>query len=226
MEVIFLDCGAGGPQLKRNPLGSHNFMLRWLESLEQWSGRVYSLVFLALAGLFFYWSARGLLAYKNGVRAAWSEPVACVVGLIAGGLSLWVGTRLMQKGMPRGGLVGGKGISEDLEATLEAADRLQDSDPVAARQLLDSYFMREAAAKEARRADLRQRAFYDRDAAIDLRRELKDDLATNALMRQDLVKDLPANERVSMLAELDATDRDLRSELIRLEEVIKRLIVP
>ena len=32
MEAIFLDCGAGGPQLKRNPLGSRNL----LTMVETW----------------------------------------------------------------------------------------------------------------------------------------------------------------------------------------------
>ena len=45
MEGIFLLCGAGGPQLKRNPLGStpNNGRLRMIRKLPSGKYRLYSL---------------------------------------------------------------------------------------------------------------------------------------------------------------------------------------
>jgi hypothetical protein len=58
--------------------------------------RVYGTVFIALGALFVYWGGRGLLAYTSGVRAAWTEPGVCVLGLIAGPLIAWFGWRMLR----------------------------------------------------------------------------------------------------------------------------------
>jgi len=194
-------------------------MLRWSELLLWSIGRFYGLVFVALGGVFFYWGIRGLLAYSNGTRAAWSEPAVCVVGFLAGGLSLWIGVRLVRSGIPSDRLARGQG---ELDATVDAAMKLERTDPAAAYELMDRYFIREAAATEARRAELRQRAPHDRDAAVELRRELQDELTTNALNREDVVKRASADQRASLLAQIDAADRDLRAELVQLDAVIER----
>jgi pimeloyl-ACP methyl ester carboxylesterase len=109
------------------------------------------------------------------------------------------------------------GISAELEATVDEAMRLEKTDPAAANQLLDSYFMREAAATDARREDLRRRANHDRAATIALRRELKSDLATNAMIRRDVLKNAPIEQRTPFLAHLDAEDRNLQSEILKLD---------
>ncbi len=186
-----------------------------------WVGRLYGTFFLALGVLFLYWGARGLAAYANGLRVAWSDPVACGAGLVAGVLSLWAGVHLLRSGIPR--LRRARGISEELETTLEEAMRLEQSDPAASRQLLDSYFMREAAATEARRTDLRHRAVHDLSAALELRRELQNELTSNAHARKDMLANLPDDERAAMLTAMDTAESQLHSELLQLDGAIQRL---
>jgi hypothetical protein len=185
--------------------------------------RVYGVVFLALAGLFIYWAGRGLLAYSQGVREAWTDPGACIIGLIAAGLSFWAGSRMVSKSLPSRGFGRLGGMNQDLQNTFEQALKLEKTDPAASQQLLDDYFMREASTTEARRAELRQRATHDRQAAIALRRELKEDLATNAMMRKDVANELATEEVTSLLAQLDADDRTLQSEVLKLEHIIALL---
>jgi hypothetical protein len=83
--------------------------------------------------------------------------------------------------------------------------------------------MHEASTTATRRDELRQRATHDRQAAIALRRELNDDLATNAMMRKDVAKEPLTDEVTSLLAQLDADDRNLQSELMKLEHIIELL---
>src|SRR5690242_9845337 len=135
-------------------------ILRAAVLIDRLIGRFYGIFFLALGVLFAYWSGRGLLALAAGVHAAWSDPLASVAGLLAAGLSLWAGVRLVRSGIPPSRLGRSHVISEELEATLEEAMRLEDTDPAASREVLDRYFMREAAATEARRAELRRRAVH------------------------------------------------------------------
>ena len=201
-------------------------MLRWFDLLDvtlRWIGRLYGLVFLAIGLLMLYWGGRGLLAYEAGIRAAWTEPLACAAGLLAGLLSLWAGTRVVRSGIPPRWFPRGRGISEELDATLEEAMKLERTDPAASRQLLDSYFMREAAATENRRAELRHRALHDIRAAVELRRELQDDLDSNALARKDLLKGMPPEQHAPMLTQIDEVDRELQSQLLQLNGTIERL---
>src|SRR6267143_5939706 len=86
-----------------------------------WLQRLYGVFFLALGVLFLYWAGRGLLAYENGLRAAWSDPLACIAGVAAGVLSLWAGYRIVRRGLSFGRTLGGRWDSEELTATLEAA---------------------------------------------------------------------------------------------------------
>ena len=197
-------------------LGASSFAIRWV-------GRLYGAFFLALGVLFLYWSGRGLLAYTAGTRAAWSDPLACIAGLIAASLSLWAGVGLIRKGIPpsRIGRLGG--MSEELETTLEEAMRLEQTDPVASRQLLDDYFRRDAAATEARRAELRDRARYDLNAALALRRELQTEVADNELVRKDMLASVPEGQRTPMLTQIDDADQQLQAELAQLDGTIERL---
>jgi len=114
-------------------------------------------------------------------------------------------------------------MSRELEATLDEALRLEETDPAASRQLLDSYFMREAVVTDARRADLRQRAIHDLKSALDLRRELQDELASNAFGRRQMLATLPEGQRTSVLTEIEAADHRLQSELLQLNGTIERL---
>lgn len=195
-------------------------MLRVIELIRWVLGRLYGLVFVGLGGVFLYWSARGFIAYSDGVRVAWSEPAICAVGIVVGGLSLWVAIHFVRSGIPE------SRHSSELDALVDAAMKLERTDPAAAHKLLDPYFMREAAATEARRVELRRRASHDHDAAVELRRELAEDLETNALRKRDALKKAPADRRAAIVAEIDAADRAVREELLQLDTTIQRLAAP
>ncbi len=202
---------------------SNDRLLRAYSVLLGWIGRLYGVFFLALGILFLYWAGRGLLAYATGIRAAWSDPLACVAGLVAGALSLWTGLRFVRHGILPSGFRRSHGMSKELDATLDEALRLEETDPAASRQLLDSYFMREAVVTDARRADLRQRAIHDLQSALELRRELQDELASNAFGRREMLATLPEGQRTSVLTEIEAADHRLQSELLQLNATIERL---
>ncbi len=201
-------------------------MRRWLEPVGfalQLVGRAYGLIILGVGALLVYWAGRGALAYANGIRAAWADPLACAAGFIGGVLGLWAGTRVLRRGIPPGGLGLGRGASPELDATVEEASRLEGEDPAAARQLLDSYFTREAAMKETRRAELRTRSSTDVNAARALRRELQEEMELNGVFRKEVLRKWPEDQRAPMLAEIDQTDRQFQSELLGLDDTIARL---
>jgi len=54
------------------------------------------LITLAMGVLFLYWGGRGLLAYSAGVRAAWTEPWVCLLGLVGGGWMLLMTVRVLR----------------------------------------------------------------------------------------------------------------------------------
>ncbi len=205
-------------------------MSSWIERFEnflsitlRWIQRLYGVFFLALGMLLLYWAGRGLLAYQGGVRAAWSDPLASLAGLAAGVLSLWAGNRIVREGLSYGRLLGRAGVSRQLAQALETARELEHTDPAAARQVLDNHFMREAAATERRRAELRQRAPYDVDAALSLQKELREELNANVFARKEMLKGMSASERDSVLSQIDKADVDLEAELNTLEGAIERL---
>jgi hypothetical protein len=182
--------------------------------------RLYGFLFLGGGLLFLYWSGRGFLAYQAGVRAAWAEPLAIAAGIGAGFLSLWVGLKILRKGPSAKFFLSSR--PSELDETLEEAMKLDRTDPEAARQLLDSYFMREAANTERRRHELREKAPFDAQAALALRKELQEELVGNAAAKEDLLKSAPENDRASMLSVIEASERQLRAELLELEATIQR----
>jgi len=196
-------------------------MNRWLNLLgltAQLVGRVYGLAILAAGAALLYWAGRGTLAYLQGTRAAWSDPLACAAGFVGGALAMWAGAHVLRGGVPR---LSGK-TSSELDAALEAASNLEREDPVAARQILDDYFAREAT-KEARRTELRALSSQDVEAARALRRELQEELALDAEFRKEVVKKWPEDQRAGMLAEIDQADREVQAELLQLDNAIERL---
>src|SRR5688572_25502768 len=121
-------------------------MRRWLDLVGlafQLVGRAYGVFILGVGVLLLYWAGRGALAYSNGIRAAWADPLACAAGFIGGALGLWAGARVLRGGIPAGSFGLGRGTSPELDATLAEASRLEADDPAAAQQLLDSYFTRD-----------------------------------------------------------------------------------
>jgi len=201
-------------------------MPRWYNIVSAgltWLGRLYGVFFLGLGVVFLYLGGRGLVAFKNGIRAAWSDPTACIIGLVAGVLSLWVGSHLVKNATLAREFAGGRGRNDELTRTLAEADKLEDTDPVAARRLLDRYFARDAAKTENRRAELRQRSHHDPEAAVTLRRELEEEVELNARFRKEVLKKWPEDQRAPMLAEIDQADRQFQSELLELDRTIARL---
>jgi hypothetical protein len=200
-------------------------MLRWWDLPElalRWIGRLYGSLILGVGIVLLYFAARGLVGYARGIRAAWTDPIAGAAGFVAGVLALWIGARLLRRGIPFVVLGSGR-RSRELASTLEEVDKLQREDPVAADQLLENYFTREAATKEVLRAELRAQSSHDVEAARALRRELQAELELNAVFRKDVLKKWPEDQRQSMLAEIDETTRQYRSELLELDETIERL---
>src|SRR6266581_3208877 len=101
---------------------------------------------------------------------------------------LWVGSHLVKNATLAREFAGGRGRNDELTRTLAEADKLEDTDPVAARQLLDRYFARDAAKTENRRAELRQRSYHDPEAAVTLRRELEEEVELNARFRKEVLR--------------------------------------
>jgi hypothetical protein len=201
-------------------------MSSWIERLSNatlvvitWVGRVYGVFFLALGLLFLYWSTRGLLAYRAGVREAWSDPVASAAGLVAALLALWAGFHVVRHGIPSAS----HHPPSELDSLIDQAIKLEKTDPAAARDLMDGYFMREAAATDARRADLRHRAPTDLNAALALKQELLEEIASNDDLRKNLLAHPSQEGSSSMLADMSSANRDLEAELLRLNETIERL---
>jgi len=180
-------------------------------------------VFLALGVVFLFWAGRGLLAYVNGIHAAWSEPWVCVIGVVAGIGSLWVGLHLVRDAALARQFVVGRHRSEELTTIADQFARLEDTDPATAHKLLDDYSAREAAKTEARRVQLRERSSHDVEAAVMLRRELQDEIALNGDFRKTVLKKWPAEQRDSMLGEIDRTDQAYRDEIEKLDANIAKL---
>ena len=183
--------------------------------------RFYGLLFVGLGGLFLFWSVRGFLAYAHGIQEAWADPTACVIGLIAGPLSLWAGFQVVRN--PSRVLSRLSRVDSELDRTIEEAMKLEKTDPAASRQLLDSYFARDAAETEARRAELRRRAPQDMSAALTLHEELSKELRDNAPLRKDVLRKWPVKTQSAMLLELDAADARLQTELSQLAAIIDQL---
>jgi hypothetical protein len=192
-------------------------------NLATWvMGRLYGLFFMALGTLFLFWGGRGALAFLSGVRAAWSDPTAIAIGLVVAPLSFWIGVHLLRGGLPRKGLFSGI-VSPELQNVLDAAMKLERTDPGAARELLDSYFMRQAADTERRRTELRSRAPHDRQAALELLRDLQAELSDNAAIRKDIEAHASLERRMEFLKDIDSQDDSLKAELSDLERTLARL---
>ena len=196
--------------------------MRWLDPASagfRLIGRPYGVFFFSLGVLFLYWSARGLFAYQAGDRAAWADPAAAAAGLIAGGLSFWAGVNMFRRGILPGRTPRGSDSTE-LDATLEEAMKLEQTDHAGATQFLDSYFMRQEENTTRRREELLRAALYDLRAATALRKELWDERASHAEVRKEIENTAPESQRIALHRELDAADRELDSQLSKLDATI------
>ena len=110
-----------------------------------------------------------------------------------------------------------------LPPELLQALRLDKADPGAARQVMDDYFMRQAAQDAQERAQLWERAPTDLDAAMELRRRLLDDLATGTAARHEL--DKVTEPQPQLLNNIEQDGQQARAQIARLDELINRLRV-
>src|SRR5436189_2551257 len=78
----------------------------------------------------------------------------------------------------------GRVIDDEVSAVIERAKRLEETDPAAALDLLDSFFVARHEAATQERAHLWESASHDRRAAAKLERLLKDELRGHDLMRR------------------------------------------
>ena len=79
------------------------------------------------------------------------------------------------------------------------------------------------AERERRRAELRSRAPHDREAALELRRDLQADLSNSAVIRKDIEARAPLERRMEFLKDIDSQDDSLKAELSDLEHTLARL---
>ncbi len=63
--------------------------------------RLYGAAFAVFGALFVYWGGRGLTAYTKGIRAAWTEPGVCLLGVVGGPLIAWFGWRMTRDSATR-----------------------------------------------------------------------------------------------------------------------------
>jgi hypothetical protein len=76
----------------------------------------------------------------------------------------------------------------------------------------------DTATEERERAELRQRAQFDRSAAKELRRRLQRDIQSHAALRRDLERDgVPDRERALLLQNIDRVERAARQQIAEVE---------
>ena len=123
--------------------------------------------------------------------------------------------RLIQIGRDRTG--------REERAILEKAELLEKTDPAAALNLLDSYFVTRHAATARERALLWESPSHDRKAAIKLERLLKEELRGHRLMRKKRVAAAPAEQRAVALEMVDRAEQRTRDDLERVGMMLKQL---
>ncbi len=76
----------------------------------------------------------------------------------------------------------------------------------------------DTATEDRERAELRQRAQFERSAAKELRRRLQRDLRSHAALRRDLERDgVPDRERALLLQNIDRVERAARQQIAEVE---------
>ena len=122
-------------------------MSRWhrlFSSVATWLGRFYGVAILGIGAVFLLLGVRGLIAYVNGTREGSSDPIACAIALIIAVLSLWAGTHLLRDAqLAREYSAGITREDDEIMDKLDQIEQLQQSDPSAARRLLEDLIARE-----------------------------------------------------------------------------------
>jgi hypothetical protein len=113
--------------------------------------------------------------------------------------------------------------SREENEVFERAQQLEKTDPAAADELLDSYFIKNGEVAAQERARLWAVAPHDRGAAARLERLLKDDLRGHEIMRRRWIPTVPREERSAAEEMVDKRERQTREELERVLVIRKEL---
>ena len=114
-------------------------------------------------------------------------------------------------------------IHDEVSAVMDRAKRLEATDPAAAVDLLDSFFVARHEAATQQRAHLWQSASHDRTAAVRLERLLKDELRGHDLMRRHGLAAAPPDQRAVALEMVEKAERRTRDDLERVRAILKQL---
>ena len=86
MEAIFLDCGAGGPQLKRNPLGCS--FTHWTETTTSPARLVLVLIGVGLLAAGALYATLGAWGIDRGSPGSWKLALLGLFGAAIGAVLL------------------------------------------------------------------------------------------------------------------------------------------
>jgi hypothetical protein len=114
-------------------------------------------------------------------------------------------------------------VPDELSAIMAKAKVLEKTDPAAALDLLDSFFVARHEAATQQRALLWESASHDRRAAATLERLLKDELRGHDLMRRRGLAAAPPEQQAVGLEMVEKAERRTREDLERVRAMLKQL---
>ena len=113
--------------------------------------------------------------------------------------------------------------SKEENQVLRKAEQLAKTDPAAADQLLDSYFIKKGELAAQERARLWDMASHDHGAAVRLERLLREDQRGHEVMRRRWIPTVPSEERFTALEMVEKRERQTREDLERVNVILKAL---
>jgi len=114
-------------------------------------------------------------------------------------------------------------IDDEVSAVIERAKRLEETDPAAALDLLDSFFVARHEAATQQRAHLWESASHDHKAAVRLERLLKEELRGHDSMRRHGLAAARPEQQAVALEMVEKAERRTRNDLERLRAIRKQL---
>ena len=114
-------------------------------------------------------------------------------------------------------------IHDEVSAVIDRAKRLEATDPAAAVDVLDSFFVARHETATQQRAHLWESASHDRRAAVRLERLLKDELRGHDLMRRHGLAAAPPEQQAVALEMVEKAERRTRDDLERVRAILKQL---
>lgn len=173
---------------------------RILESAAVWLGRSYGIGLFAGGAVFLYLSFRGFVAFRNGIRATWADPIWCGIALVITGLCFLAGFHLLKN----------RELARDATMRRWGNEQLRNA-------------FEELKPLDQAAAHLSVRSIDNVTAADVLRRKLLKEMELNTLLRKDVEKSRGSEELPALLAELDRNERRIQSDLQELDRTVARL---